>query len=224
MSIRGHRSFLILPTYWTAIIRPYWVPPCFRDLVTCCSRATVLGKKFVSSPESTLGPWLPFTSFFQEKLRWECISTEAPMARQSVWAHTSSYIHNYHLVQKFMPDKEKRQKRNSSKATIFLLSTGLQVRHLWLHVLGKKSKQSVNTRRDFDSTPLAWLLHCTEIWHTALMTLPKWIQTNSWVNCVAPSPTRKAVHVMRMSDRIQAPVSDAVTLSQNCTTALSIRV
>lgn len=68
----------------------------------------------------------------------------------------SSYLllrtHNYHLVQKFMPAKEKRQKRNTSKP-VFLLSTGLQILHLRLHVRRKKSKQSVNTRRDFDSTP-----------------------------------------------------------------------
>lgn len=58
--------------------------------------------------------------------------------------------------------------------------------------------------------PLVWLLHHTQIWHTALMTLPKWIQTNSWVNCVTLTPTRKAGHVMRTSDRIKAPVKDAV--------------
>lgn len=58
-------------------------------------------------------------------------------------------MHNYHLVQKFRPDEEKRQKRRSSEATIFLLSAGLQV----LRVLGKKSQQSVNTRRGSDSTP-----------------------------------------------------------------------
>jgi len=58
-----------------------------------------------------------------------------------------------------MPDKEKRQKINSSEATIFLLSTGLQILHLQLHVWGNKSKQSFSTWRGFDCT--TWRDSCT---------------------------------------------------------------
>lgn len=86
-------SLIYLHTYWTAIIRfSYQAPPYFWDLVTCYSRITILGNKFVSSLNQMLGLQSPFTGFFQERLWWECTSTEAPMAKLYLSTPPPTYL------------------------------------------------------------------------------------------------------------------------------------
>lgn len=127
---------------------------------------------------------------------------------QAVWVHTLLPT-QLHLVQKFMPDTEESENKPFKGNNLFT--------RYWstnpppsTPCVGEEKQATCHHMEGLCLYPLVWLLHHIEIWHTALMTLPKWILTNQWGNHVTLTPARKAVHVMRTSDRIKAQLKDAV--------------